>query len=120
MLLVTEETFPIEVSYVMQDNVATICPNPVEGTEKAVFYFKRPSWNDTRQINSGSVNEKNMIDPFRYMDVKIKRLLKDWSLVDEKGQKIPVSFENIDNADPIIMQYVFNALEQRLSPKVGE
>ncbi len=117
-LLITEsDTFVVNVKYSQQENGELKFD---EGTEAAAFTFKRPSWVEMRMIMSNAVivnanSGQAIIDPYKLMDTKIKLLLKDWDLKNDKG-KIPVTPDSIDNLHPTLVQYLFDKLNNETSP----
>ena len=50
-------------------------------------------------------------DLFKLMDVAVKILLVDWTLKDEKGEKIPVTAESINKLHPSLVQHLFEKLK---------
>lgn len=130
MLLVSRnDVFEIPIKYVEEKETLAFYeddgdPIPTEAkTEK--FFFRRPNWLDTKTISSISCHVdpftgKAIVDPFKYMDQKFKTLLKDWTLKNDEGEKLAVTYLNIDLLRPEIVQYVFQKLEDRLNGSGAE
>lgn len=126
MLLVDETlTFQIEVYHAQDTGVFVIYPSaPPTAAERDVFTFRRPNWIDVRNMNSASVlvdavSGKAIIDPYKYMDLKVKTLLTDWTI--SKGEeKVPISPDNVNRLQPELIQYLFQRLEERLAPTAPE
>ncbi len=91
-----------------------------EAAQVETFTFRKPNWADTRLMmadamyldpNSGSP----IVDPYRFMDRKIKILLKDWSLKDGDA-KLPLNGDNIDKLDGSLINYLNKKLDEHLTP----
>jgi hypothetical protein len=86
------------------------------------FTFRRTTWDDTKILTASLAssvvrpsvvtNDMNVnpADAMRFVDVKIKTLLKDWTLQTKEGKKRPVSKENIGKLDPVLVQHLFARL----------
>lgn len=90
------------------------------GAVKETFKFKRPTWTEARDMMSASVlvdavSGRSIIDPYKFMDMKVKTLIKDWSL-NHDGKKLELSEDNIDKLEPALVQHLFDRLEQRSAP----
>lgn len=122
MLLVSQDdVFTIDVSYTYENGFLTIHEGEAPtGALKDSFTFRRPNWEDIHIMNSSSVivdaiNGKAIMDPYKYMDIKVKRLLKRWTL--KIGQETaPVSQDNINRLHPVMMQHLFAKVEENLEP----
>lgn len=84
------------------------------------FIFRQPTWVDIKNINSTAVivdpsSGKPSMDLFRYMDLKIKTLLKEWSLKNDAGEKLQVSASNINKLSPDLVQHLFTKFEEMLT-----
>jgi hypothetical protein len=93
-----------------------------EGHKEEKFFFKRPSWSDTRIMMADTMfmdpaTGQPILDPYRFMDRKIKTLLKDWTLKQEDGEKLPLTSENIDNLDPALINFLNAQLDGVISRK---
>lgn len=118
LLINDSDTFPVEVLFTKEENGTFVFG---KGDSKETFTFKRPTWNEMRLIMSSSViinaaNGQGLVDPYKMMDLKIKSLLKDWSLKDGEN-KLPLTNENIDKLNPDLIQYLFAKLNEGLTPK---
>lgn len=104
-LLVSEEDLiEITVHYEVKNNKHIFYEDKKEGTKSENFYFKRPSWGDQREIYEYAfgldVNGAASLNPYRFVDGKIKVLLKKWSL------GCPVTEEAIDRLNPFLVSYL--------------
>lgn len=126
MLLVDEtSTFQVIVYHGEDTGIFVIYSDtPPDAAKKDVFTFRRPNWVDVRNMNSASVlvdavSGKAIIDPYKYMDLKVKSLLTDWTI--SKGEeKVPVSPDNVNRLQPELIQYLFQKLEEKLAPSSPE
>ena len=63
-------------------------------------YWKTLSWgeqnNITKQSEVQSPDGVQSVDYFRFRDLRIKKCLVDWDILDDKGNKVPVSSQAID------------------------
>lgn len=125
MLLVSRnDVFEITINYVEENETLAFYehdgdPIPAEAKIEK-FVFRRPNWIDTKTISSIACHVdpftgKAIVDPFKYMDQKFKTLLKDWTLTNELGEKLAVTYVNVDLLRPEIVQYVFQKMEDKLN-----
>jgi hypothetical protein len=90
----------------------------IEGTvfESVKFSFRPPTWGDTKTIMSAcsqmGSDGKITFDGYKFIDMRLKRLLVDWSLTDEKEKRLPVTEENIENLPPSVVSYLNEQLEK--------
>ena len=89
------------------------CP---EGSQEdsAKFFFKVPSWGEVRVIMSAGSSIRSdgaILDPHKFIDARIKTLLKDWTLEDGKGKKAIISESNIESLDPNVVDFINRQLE---------
>lgn len=87
--------------------------------------WKRLSWKEQNTIFSScfksrpSADGKNTVtemDGIRYREMKLKTCLKDWDILDDAGQKIPVTEENIDNMIPEVANELLDSFEKLTEP----
>lgn len=87
--------------------------------EQFDFTFRRPSYRDEVDLVSGNVVVTDMtglrIDPAAIRYKRMVSLLKDWSLKDQDGKKIPVNPDNVDRLHPKVAGAILNVLDERLS-----
>jgi len=130
LLLTDKDTFDITLWYVDNDGELKISasePAPANtideiGRAKSeTFTFRWPNWADTKTMLAGSVmvdeNGGVAVDPFKFMDGKVRTLLKDWTLTNPKGDKYPVNNMNIDKLHPALFEYLNKTVEARLAGK---
>lgn len=89
---------------------------PTEGNIKEEkFFFRSPGWGDTKIMAKASsrLDESGRVflDPYAFMDVRIKTLLCDWTLKDEKGNKLPIGASNVDSLHPSVLTYLSEKLD---------
>lgn len=123
LLIQENDTFEIEVRYVKNNSIFKIFgPNEnVEGAIVEKFTFKRPNWTEAQRLMSACVlvdatNGRAILDPYRYMDLKVKSLLRDWTLMDNEEKLAPTP-ENVNKLDPSIIQYLFQRMNDVLEPE---
>jgi hypothetical protein len=91
-----------------------------ESVREESFVFRVPSWQDTKKILNmagiASQSEQAAFAAHRLVDAKWKILLKDWTLVDENGKKIPANQESIDKLPLSLITYVASKLNDELGP----
>lgn len=99
--------------------------NDEQTIKKLSTKWKRLTWKEQNTIFSNcfrtkpSADGKSTItemDGMRYRELKIKMCLKDWDIVDEMGNKIPVSEENIDNMVPEVANELLDSFEKLTEP----
>jgi len=129
-LLISEnDTFEIKVAYVQGTNGELKFENG-EGSlgpeaKHETFVFRRPNWFDTRIIFSSCVivdgeSGKAIVDPYKMMDVRLKMLLKEWTITKDDGEKVPITAQSIDQLEPLLVEHVHNKLNEALTPKTAE
>lgn len=113
------DLFEVVVHYVEEGRKVTYFddgePMP-EAVKKATFKFKYPNWSEQQFIMAGSLtvdeNGTTMADPYKYMDSKIKTLLREWDLA------IPLTPANVDKLDPSLVNYLNKCMDKEMS--IGE
>jgi len=120
-LLINEEQIEIKVYYIRKNNkieVLDLEKDPaadLSNYKLETFSFKRPGWGEIRSILSESVtitpSEEWKIDPWKYMDSRMKHLLKGWSLIDENEKKLPVTRDNIDRLEFELVSHLNKAID---------
>jgi hypothetical protein len=119
LLVSSDQLFEIKIDYqIIPDKGVKILETEEHNSKQDTFYFKRPNWKDVRNIASASVSVdavsgKVIADPYKYMDIKIKTLLKDWTITGDDGKKLEVSVVNIDKMHPDIVQSLAEKLEKQ-------
>lgn len=122
MLLINEnDVFEISV-YLTEDGqnmvFHDVASAPI-GAKHEIFVFRRPNWSDTKNINSTALvldaSGSPKLDLYRYMDLKVKTLLKDWSLKSSLGEKLPVTASNMNKLHPDLFQHLFTKLEEQFT-----
>lgn len=124
MLLVDSgNTFTISITY-KEDGSLQILKDGEPDGKTDTFTFRRPNWGDIRTMNSyavlvDAVSGKAIIDPYKYMDIKIKMLLVGWTL--KQGEEdLPLSADNVNRLDPILFQSLFEKLEHKINPPASD
>jgi hypothetical protein len=100
---------------------------PVD-TEKIIEEL-RTVWRRLTWAEHNSISSKCMInipspdgqirvnwDAIRFRDLKLKTCLKGWDLLDENGNKIPVTTTVIDNLAPEVAHQLVNDFEKVTEP----
>lgn len=116
----TSNRICVEVNFIEKDDGLEIINQenadqfPNKQTEK--FFFRAPNWGDVRAIMSScsSIKQDGTMDTdlFGFVDKRIKCLIVDWSLKDDKGAKIPLTGDNIDQLPPVIITEISKFLEE--------
>jgi hypothetical protein len=127
-LLVNEKSnLEVTVRYSIEKGILTFHEEQSDNTiVEEKFFFKRPNWKDHRSMMSSLVMQVTndelspTVNLYGMMDVRIKTLLKDWTLKDDDGNNLAVTPENIDRLDHRVIEYVFNKLSAELSPATDE
>jgi hypothetical protein len=111
----------IEVRYVENENGEITILKDDEKTEGVVFQtarfvFRPPNWGDTKSIMSAcsQIGQEGRLtfDGYKFIDMRLKRLLVDWSLTDEKEKRLPVTEENIEQLPASVVSYLNEKLEK--------
>jgi hypothetical protein len=124
LLLTENDTFEIVVRFVEQNREFKFF-EPGDAAPQEVleerFVFRWPNWSDTKMMMMGaiSVDEggETSVDPYKFMDGKIRILIKDWSLKDGNGEKYKINDKNIDKLHPALFEYLNRKIETTLSGK---
>jgi hypothetical protein len=90
-----------------------------ETAKRETFTFRKPRWSDMRRMMSESIMPTGMgvvINPYVFMDIKLKQLLQDWTL-QEKGKKVKVDAEHIDMLHPALCDYLNAEVDKILGTK---
>jgi hypothetical protein len=117
LLMEEDELLEIEVRYKeTEKGIEIFNKDAPSDAACAKFYFKRPCWGEYRTIMSASVNinvadGQAMVDPYKLSDLRLKKLLKDWTIENKNG-KIPITPANVDMLQPRIAQYLIDKLNQ--------
>ena len=125
MPLLVDETniFDIEVCYREEKDLIFYDELPIPGDViKEKFTFKKPSWRDFRQMMSSSCFAHNgvmTLNPYVFMDLKIKLLLKGWTLTKD-SKPLPVTSENIDSLNPSLCTYLAKKVDAFLGDEVED
>jgi len=116
-----DERFEVVVNYKINDNKELEFFDKKESDQitQEKFYFKRPNWIEAKTMSSASVlvdavSGRAIIDPYKYMDIRFKLLLKDWTL-SKDNRKVEMTSNNIDKLHPSLIQYLFSKLEEELT-----
>jgi hypothetical protein len=92
---------------------------PSENAKEERFVFKRPNWGDWKKINTDIVSVsdtgQSTINLHKFIDLRMKILLKSWTLKDAAGKPLPVSPEVIDKLKPALVTYLNRRLEDQLT-----
>jgi len=91
-----------------------------ETAKKESFTFHKPRWIDMRRMMSESIISTGsgiVLNPYVFMDIKIKQLLQDWTLTDTDGKKMKITPESIDNLNPALCDYLNEKIDEVLGTK---
>lgn len=77
--------------------------------------IKKPSYGENIDILSNILNGEMSnikINPLKLRLEKISYLIKDWSFVDEKGEKLPMTKENIFSLETEIGNHITSKIDE--------
>jgi len=86
--------------------------------------WRRPTWRDqnsimtqaTRRINTEGENINIEIDPVTYRDLKLKKCLVGWDILDNDGKPVDVTPDTIDLLPPEIAGELLSSFEKITEP----
>lgn len=83
--------------------------------KKGKFYLRVPSWSLMGEIHrecsvTDPFTKKQMVEPYKYRDVKIKRMLI--RLEDEKGNFFEINDEVVDNMNPDLVLIINEEIDK--------
>jgi len=126
LIIDNEATFDVVVKYIEDgENLVFYekedkIPEGKTG-ETETFAFKRVSWSDFKLMMSESIIVSGgsiSLNPYVFMDIKFKLLLKKWSLKDKNGKPLELNIRNIDNLNPQLCEYLNKKLDLSLGTPV--
>jgi hypothetical protein len=126
LLIDNEATFDVIVKYIedgekliFYEKEDKIPEGKIVGEE--TFAFKRVSWSDFKLMMSESIIVSGgaiSLNPYVFMDIKFKLLLKKWSLKDKNGKPLELNIKNIDNLNPQLCEYLNKKLDLALGTPI--
>jgi len=120
-LLVKDERIDVKVCYKKnaKNKLEFADPDKDLGEEESnytreAFTFIRPGWGQLKTIFSESITVSPdgewKVDPWKYMDAKVRHLLVDWTLKEEDDnkvlRKVPVTRANINRLEFELVSYL--------------
>jgi len=118
----TIQVVSIEIRYIEKENgdIELIKDDEViaegEKFETARFVFRPPNWGDTKAIMSAcsliGQDGKIAFDGYKFIDMRLRRLMTDWSLTDEKEKRLPLTEENFEMLPYAIVNYLNEKIEK--------
>jgi len=117
LLINDNETFEVKVKYVLVADGIKYFEEDEKAPPEAIsewFKFKRPNWEETCEIMSYAMVPYNgtvVLNPYRFIDGKLKVLLTSWSLKDAKGNPLECNPVNIMKLNPSICEYLSSKLD---------
>jgi len=125
-LLVSEnETFEIKVKYVaVPDGIKCFEENEQAPLEAVCewFRFKKPNWEETCEMMSYAMvpyNGSVILNPYRFVDAKLKVLMTAWSIKDDKGNPVDCKPSNIAKLNPAVCEYLSKKLDVAAMPNLS-
>lgn len=93
--------------------------DPNKKINKITTSWKRLSWGEQNSLISKSLKtsfdkdgkQVMEIDNLRFRDLKLKMCLKDWTIMDDQGVKMPVTEDNIDLLVPDVAHELVSLFE---------
>lgn len=118
-LLVTEDDiFDVVVKYSDKDRLVIFEDDKApEDCKSETFTFKKPSWYEIRKMMSESLIPTAgtvVLNPYIFMDVKLKALMVRWTLKDKEGKLLKLSYENIDMLHPSLCDHLSSKIDAML------
>jgi len=119
-----DDTFEVLVTYT-QDGKKTLFYEPDEITPpdalEETFTFKRPNWHETMEIMARSVivsptTNEPIINPYKFMDIKFRTLIRKWTLKDKNGEPLPISDETVKRLTSAVVYYLGTKIDVEISP----
>lgn len=107
------------ITLIKDDEEVQVAPEAVTGplnvqTDK--FVFRIPNWGDTKSIMSAcsqvGADGKIAFDGYKFIDLRLKKLLMDWSIMDDKEKRLPITDENISMLPFSVVMYLNEHLEK--------
>lgn len=109
------------MSYEPASNRPTDKVNLVSDPEQWVEYYTRLNWGDRKAFRGTAAGVADGGDTLTVsVDVALARLIKDWSLTDKDGNKLPVvqsSFDLLENDD---LDKIAGALAEVTAPEPAD
>jgi hypothetical protein len=112
-----KDTFEVVVRYKEQGRKILFyedseeLPSDVK-TEK--FTFKYPNWSEQQAMMAGALTiDQNGVaaaDPYKYMDAKIKTMLRGWTLTKD-NEPLQVTYDNIEKLDGSLVSYLTSKID---------
>lgn len=122
LLIDENETFEIKVTYVKIKDGLRFYEESEEAPEYAQrewFRFKRPNWEETCEMMSYAMVPYNgtvILNPYRFIDAKLKVLMTAWSIKDKNGMETACSPENVAKLNPALCEYLSAKLDYSVLP----
>jgi hypothetical protein len=118
LLVSKTETVDIDIYYVMKDGNLVFLKDGTPDSTKETFTFRKPSWADFKKMMSSSASIDGQggmsMDPYKFMDVRIKTLLCKWTLKEDDGKDIPLTPENIDCLPVPLMDHLAAVISESM------
>ena len=119
LLIGDNDTFDIEVFFLEQGNEMKFFSkkDAPENCKAETFTFKKPAWLEMRTMMAQSIIPSGgtvVLNPYVFMDMKIKSLLKKWTLKDDKDNLIKVTPENIDRLHHALCDHLSGRIDSFL------
>jgi len=114
-----ESKFEIKVFYTDIGNKVVIHNEELPNCKVQKFLFRQANWEDTCDIMSSSFVPYEgvlILNPYVFMDVKIRRLMAGWDIKDEKGIDVPFHVDSISSINPAVVEYLSRKIDEVIFP----
>jgi len=134
LFLTENDTFEIKLFIAEDEKGGIYCDIEEEGVkvlmgdkdfsiEEYKFVFKKPSFGDLSQLTDLLTSPRKVGEEYigyesNPIAIKVKTisyLIRDWSLCDDKGNKVPINEDNISKLNPIIASAIGIQLDSYFS-----
>lgn len=90
-------------------------PENAEKSDCVKFYFRHPNYSDSKFIMSSYSYINGSVDPVQFQENILKRLLADWDLTNDDGEKVPCTPESINNLLPQVARAAVSGVLEKIS-----
>jgi len=123
LIIDESETFEVRIGYKTEEgkdvfSILRAEEVAVAETGLETFTFRKPNWSDSRKMLSSAIYIDSVggakLDPYKFMDARLRVLIKNWSLKDKKGERLSLTEENIDRMSLGLVSCLSRALDEKV------
>lgn len=114
-----ESKFEIKVFYTDIGNKVVIHNEELPNCKVQKFWFRNANWEDACDIMSSSFVPYEgvlILNPYVFMDVKLRRLMAGWDIKDEQGNDVPFHIDSISSINPAVAEYLSKKIDEVIFP----